>query len=73
VNAAQTRAEEGSESYQIAEDLETPNHFIIVERWVSLEAQYSHFRNPEFGELMGTLGNVLADRPRCPFTRWSRR
>jgi quinol monooxygenase YgiN/mannose-6-phosphate isomerase-like protein (cupin superfamily) len=63
MNAVQTRAEEGCESYQISEDLETPNTFVIVERWASLEAQYEHFRAPEFGELMGALGDVLAGRP----------
>jgi quinol monooxygenase YgiN len=63
LNAAQTRAEDGCESYQISEDLEAPNSFVIVERWASLEAQYSHFRNPEFGGLMGALGDVIAGPP----------
>jgi quinol monooxygenase YgiN len=63
MNAAQTRAEEGCESYQISEDLETPNSFAIVERWASLEAQYSHFQKPEFAELMGALRDVLAGPP----------
>jgi quinol monooxygenase YgiN len=62
-NAAQTRAEEGCESYQIGEDVEAPNRFIIVERWTGLEAQYDHFRRPEFGQLMGALGDVLAGPP----------
>jgi quinol monooxygenase YgiN len=62
-NAAQTRAEEGCESYQISEDLETPNKFLIVEEWTTLDAQYAHFRNPEFGQLMGTLGDLLAGPP----------
>ena len=31
-NAAQTRAEEGCEGYQIAEDLEAPNTFVIIEQ-----------------------------------------
>jgi quinol monooxygenase YgiN len=63
LNAAQTRAEEGCESYQISEDLETPNTFAIVERWASMEAQYDHFRNPEFGQLMGALGGIIAGPP----------
>jgi quinol monooxygenase YgiN len=62
-NAAQTRAEEGCESYEIGEDLEAPNTFIIVERWTNLEAQYAHFREPGFGDLMGALGDVLAGPP----------
>lgn len=63
LNAAQTRAEEGCESYRISEDVETPNTFVIVERWASLDAQYRHFRKPEFGELMGALGDVIAGAP----------
>jgi quinol monooxygenase YgiN len=63
VNADQTRAEEGCESYQIGEDVDAPNTFVIVERWASLEAQYNHFRKPEFGKLMGSLGDVIAGPP----------
>ena len=63
MNAAQTRAEQGCESYQIREDVEAPNDFLIVEQWGSLEAQYDHFRNPEFGKLMGSLRDVLAAPP----------
>jgi quinol monooxygenase YgiN len=57
---------------RISEDLEKANDFVIVERWTSLEAQYSHFRRPEFGQLMGDLGNVLAGPPRSRSTRWPR-
>jgi quinol monooxygenase YgiN len=63
VNAAQTRAEDGCESYEVSEDLETPNTFMLVERWANLEAQYAHFRNPRFEQLMGALENVLAGPP----------
>ena len=63
MNAAQTRAEEGCESYEIGEDVEAPNTFSIVERWTNVEAQYGHFRNPQFGELMGALRDVLAGQP----------
>ena len=62
-NAAETRAEDGCESYVVSEDFETPNTFQLVERWSNLEAQYEHFRNPRFGELMGALGDVLAGSP----------
>jgi quinol monooxygenase YgiN len=63
MNAAQTRAEEGCESYEVGEDLEAPNTFLLVERWATLEAQYDHFRSPGFGELMGALGDILAGPP----------
>ncbi len=63
MNAAQTRSEEGCKSYEISEDLETPNKFLIVEEWTTLEAQYNHFRNPEFGQLMSSLSDLLAAPP----------
>ena len=62
-NAAQTLAEDGCESYEVCEDIEAPNTFVLVERWRDLDAQYDHFRNPSFGELMGSLGDVLAGPP----------
>ncbi|HUS22232.1 MAG TPA: putative quinol monooxygenase [Aeromicrobium sp.] len=63
LNAAQTRAEEGCESYAVCEDVEKPNVFVLVEEWASMDAQYEHFRNPEFGKLMGSLQDVLAGPP----------
>lgn len=60
---ARARAEEGCESCRAGEDLETPNDFVIVELWANMEAQYQHFRNPEFGQLMGRLDDVLAAPP----------
>ena len=62
-NAAETRAEKGCESFLVCEDLETPNTFVLVEQWANMEAQYDHFRNPRFGELMGALQPVLAGPP----------
>jgi quinol monooxygenase YgiN len=62
-NAAATRLEEGCESYEVTEDLETPNTFVLVERWRDLDAQYDHFRSPDFGQLMSSLGDVLAGPP----------
>ena len=61
-NAAQTRDEVGCEGYQISEDLEAPNTFVIIERWANLEAVYSHLRN-QFEGLMDDLGDVFAAPP----------
>jgi quinol monooxygenase YgiN len=61
-NAVQTRAEEGCEGYQVAEDLEVPNSFVIVELWTSLDAVYDHFRS-QFEGLMAALGDVFAAPP----------
>lgn len=65
-NAVRTRAEEGCESYQVAEDLEAPNTFVIVERWTGLDAVYRHFRN-HFEALMAALGDVFAAPPEAVF------
>ena len=62
-NARQTRAEEGCEGFEVGEDIETPNNFVVVEHWASMEAQHDHFRNAEFQELMASLGDVLAAPP----------
>lgn len=61
-NAAQTRAEEGCNGYQVAEDLEAPNSFVIVELWTDLEAVHAHFRT-QFEGLMTALGDVFAAPP----------
>jgi quinol monooxygenase YgiN len=61
-NATQTRAEDGCEGYQVAEDLETPNNFIILEQWANLDAVHTHFRS-QFGELMAALGDVFVTPP----------
>jgi quinol monooxygenase YgiN len=62
-NIAQTRTEKGCEEYEVGEDLEAPNNFIIVEHWNSLEAKYANFRNPEFAKMMAALSDVLAGPP----------
>ena len=62
-NLLQTRHMEGCDSYHVAEDIENPNTFLIVEQWATLETQYAHFRAPEFGELMGSLADLIAGPP----------
>ena len=63
LNAAQTRAEDGCESYLVCENVESPGEFVLVEEWTNLEAQYRHFRAPEFADLMGSVADVLAGPP----------
>src|SRR5688500_15641049 len=46
-NAAETRTEDGCETYEVCEDVEAPNTFVLVERWRDLDSQYDHFRNPK--------------------------
>ena len=68
-NAEQTRAEDGCQGYQVAEDLEAPNNFMIVELWADLETVYTHFRN-KFEELWPS--STASSRPplRPGSTRW---
>ena len=65
-NAAETRAQEGCESYQVAEDLEVPNSFVLVEHWKDLDAIHNHFR-AHFAGLMTALGDVLSSPPEARF------
>ena len=66
LNAARTRAEAGCDSYQVAQDLEHPDDYVIVEQWASMEAVHEHFRN-QFGWLMSTLGDVFTVPPTATF------
>lgn len=61
-NAVKTRAEHGCQGYQVAENLEAPNTFVIVEDWTDLDAVHIHFRN-QFKWLMSALGDVFAAPP----------
>ncbi|ONI80521.1 hypothetical protein ALI22I_45340 [Saccharothrix sp. ALI-22-I] len=63
VNAERTRAEDGCEGYEVCEDVETPDTFVIVERWASLDAQFRHFRTPDFRRLLAGLGELVAGPP----------
>lgn len=58
-----SRAEEACQSYVIYEAVETPNTFIFVEKWTSLEGLYAHFHTPHFGKFFAALGEVLAGPP----------
>jgi quinol monooxygenase YgiN len=61
-NAPETRAEDGCVSYQVAEDLESPNTFVLVELWTDMDAVYSHFRQ-QFERVMASLGDAFAAPP----------
>lgn len=61
-NAAQTRAEEGCLGYQVAEDVESPNSFVIVEQFSDMDALKDHFRG-QFQGIMASLGDVFAAPP----------
>jgi quinol monooxygenase YgiN len=58
-----SRAEDACQSYILYEAIETPNAFIFVEEWSSLDGLYAHFHTPHFTEFMAGLGEVLAAPP----------
>jgi quinol monooxygenase YgiN len=58
-----SRAEEACQSYTLYEAIETPNTFIFVEKWTSLDGLYAHFRTPHFAKFFAALGEVLAGPP----------
>lgn len=62
-DAIETRTQTGCEKYRVSEDLEAANSFVVVEQWASKEAHYDHLRQPQFGELMGALPDLLAGPP----------
>ena len=62
-DASQTRTQPGCEAYQVSEDIEATNSFVIVEQWASDEAHLDHFRQPQSQELMGSLAQFLAGPP----------
>jgi quinol monooxygenase YgiN len=58
-----SRAEDECQSYVIYEAVETPNTFIFVEEWASLDGLYAHFHTPHFTEFFAALGEVIAGPP----------
>src|ERR1700733_11549421 len=58
-----SRAEDACQSYLLYEAIDTPNTFIFVEEWASLDGLYAHFHTPHFTEFIGGLGEVLAEPP----------
>jgi quinol monooxygenase YgiN len=58
-----SRAADACQSYVIYEAVETPNTFIFVEEWASLDGLYAHFHTPHFTEFFAALGEVIAGPP----------
>ncbi len=58
-----SRAEAACQSYVLYEAVETPNTFIFVEEWTSLDGLYAHFHTPHFTEFFAGLGDVIAEPP----------
>ena len=61
-NGVESRAEEGCLGYQVAEDLEAPNNFVIVELFSSMDALKEHYL-AQFEGIMADLGDKFAAPP----------
>jgi quinol monooxygenase YgiN len=60
---APSRTEDACQSYVIYESVETPDTFIFVEEWASLDGLYAHFHTPHFTAFFAALGDVIAGPP----------
>ena len=58
-----SRDEDACRSYDLYEAVDTPNTFVFVEQWESLEGLYAHFHTPHFAEFGAALGDVLVEAP----------
>ena len=55
----QTIGEPGCVSYDFAEALDDPGHFLIVQRWRDHEALDHHYRSPTFARYQAHIGESL--------------
>ena len=58
-----SRAEAACQSYILYESVETPNTFVFLEEWASMEALIEHFHSPGFAAFGAGLAEVLAAPP----------
>src|SRR5947209_2473408 len=59
-----TRKEKGCVTYRLHQDLESPQQFVMYERWKSVQALEDHFKTAHFKKLVGELKEVLDGTPR---------
>jgi quinol monooxygenase YgiN len=62
-----SRDDAGCLGYRVYEDLEQPDHYVIVEEWADDEALQQHFAQPHTGAFMGQLPGLLAEAPDALF------
>jgi quinol monooxygenase YgiN len=58
-----THGEAGCITYALHRDLENPAHFVIIEKWASVEALTEHGQTPHLQQLFADLGPLLAAPP----------
>jgi quinol monooxygenase YgiN len=58
--AAEARAEEGCAGYEVAELLDEPATFLVVETWRSAEALRAHYGSAEHADYQHAVDELLA-------------
>jgi quinol monooxygenase YgiN len=58
-----TLAEPGCLAYEICQDVDSPDHFVVYERWRDLAALGSHLKMAHFAAVGSALGGLLAGAP----------
>ncbi|HSI85314.1 MAG: putative quinol monooxygenase [Candidatus Methylacidiphilales bacterium] len=64
-----TRAEPGCILYELHQDTERPDEFIMFERWETKESLDGHFNSPHFKALGEKLHPFLAGAPQIALIR----
>ncbi|OGV67223.1 MAG: hypothetical protein A3K19_26245 [Lentisphaerae bacterium RIFOXYB12_FULL_65_16] len=58
-----SRLEPGCMAYDVCQDAEAPDRFVVHECWRNLAALHDHFATPHFAAVGAALGTLLAGLP----------
>lgn len=58
-----TLAEPGCLAYDVCQDTDSPERFVVYERWRDLMALAAHLETPHFAAVGAALGGLLAGAP----------
>ncbi len=58
-----SRRQPGCRNIDLCASVTTPNRFVIIQKWESMEAQRAHFDSPEMVEMAESCEGLLAARP----------
>lgn len=58
-----TRAEPGCLAYDLCQDTDSPDHFVVYERWKDLAALGAHLETAHFAAVGAAIGGLLVGAP----------
>ena len=58
-----TRKEKGNKTYDLNRSTESPNEYIVYERWQNFAALQAHMKTPHFATLLSEVGELLDGAP----------